>query len=173
MSGGSMNPGDPLMGRWERPFEMALGSLTALALASIMLLTCLDVAGRYLFNQPVPGALEVTELMMGALIFTSLPLVTLRQQQVTVDIFESFIPRIVKPFLHWLTHAVGCVCLAAISWRLWVKAGQMLGGGDITAVLQVKVWPLVYYMSLQAAITTLVLFLILLRQGQADKTVES
>lgn len=158
------------MGRWERHFELVLGSLSALALAVVMLLTCFDVAGRYVFGQPVPGALEVTELVMGALIFTSLPLVTLRNQQVTVDLFEPLIPRFAKPFLHWLIHAVGCVCLATISWRLWVKAGQMHGSGETTAVLQLDTWPLIYYMSLQTAITTFVLFLIMLRQGRADQT---
>ena len=90
----STNPGGPILGRWEKPFEMLLGSAAALILACIMLLTCLDVAGRYLLTMPVPGALEVTEIMMGALIFASLPLVTLRNEQVTIDIFTPFIPKV-------------------------------------------------------------------------------
>lgn len=156
------------MGRWERPFTRVLGGLTALTLLFIMLLTCVDVAGRYLFNDPVPGALEITEFVMGALIFTSLPLVTLRQEQVTVDLFDRFIPRFVKPALHMLLNAVSCACLAVISWRLWIKGGQMLANGEFTAVLQIKIWPLVYYMSFQAAVTAFVLFLILVRQGRAE-----
>jgi TRAP-type C4-dicarboxylate transport system permease small subunit len=173
MTGVAVNPGGPIMGRWEKPFELVLGSAAAVALAFIMLLTCADVAGRYVMNSPVPGGLEVTELVMGALIFTSLPLVTLRNQQVTVDLFEPFIPRLAKPVLHWLNHAIGCICLAVISWRLWVKAGQMLSGGDTTAVLQIKVWPLVYYMSLQAVITALVLLLILIRHRHAEQNTAS
>ena len=88
MSGLSTNPGGPLLGRWEKPFEMLLGSATALILACIMLITCVDVAGRYVFSQPVPGALEATEIMMGALIFASLPLVTLRQQHQPGDVIR-------------------------------------------------------------------------------------
>jgi TRAP-type C4-dicarboxylate transport system permease small subunit len=170
VSGISTNPGGPVMGRWERPFELVLGSLSALALAVVMLITCFDVAGRYVFDQPIPGALEVTELIMGALIFTSLPLVTLRNQQVTVDLFEPLIPGFIKPLLHWLVHAIGCVCLAAIAWRLWVKAGQMHGSGETTAVLQLDTWPLIYFMSLQTAITTVVLFLIMIRPGRAEQS---
>ena len=168
-----MNPNGPIMGRWERPFVRVLGGLAALTLFFIMLLTCADVAGRYIFNEPVPGALEVTEFVMGALIFTSLPLVTLRQEQVTVDLFEQFIPRFVKPALHVLLNAISCACLAAISWRLWVKAGEMFSNGEFTAVLQIKVWPLVYYMSFQAAVTAFVLLLILIRNKQAETTAES
>ncbi len=168
-----MNPGGPILGRWEIYFVRVLGGLAALTLLFIMLLTCVDVAGRYIFNAPVPGALEVTEFVMGALIFTSLPLVTLRQEQVTVDLFEQFIPRFVKPALHVLLNAVSCACLAVISWRLWVKAGQMLNNGEFTAVLQVKIWPLVYYMSFQAAVTAFVLLLIMLSQARSEATVES
>ena len=65
-------------------------------------------------------------------------------------------------------NAVSCACLAVISWRLWVKAGQMFSNGEFTAVLQVKVWPLVYYMSFQAAVTAFVLLLILVRQGRTE-----
>lgn len=165
MSGLSTNPGGPILGRWEKPFEMLLGSASALILACIMLLTCVDVAGRYVFNEPVPGALEVTEIMMGALIFASLPMVTLRNQQVTIDLFEAFIPKSVKPALQILIQFVGSVCLAVIAWRLWVKAGQMIDQGDTTAVLQLKVWPLVYFMSVLAAVTALIL-LLMIRQKE-------
>lgn len=161
MSGLSTNPGGPILGRWEKPFELVLGGATALILASIMLLTCIDVAGRYVFGMPVPGALEVSELMMGALIFSSLPLVTLRQQQVTIDIFESCIPKLVKPALNVIIQLVGSLCLGVISWRLWVRGGQMMQQGDITAVLQISVWPLVYFMSVLAGITSIILLLLI------------
>lgn len=161
------------MGRWERPFVRVLGGLVALTLLFIVLLTCVDVAGRYVFTKPVPWALEVTELVMGALIFTSLPLVTLRQEQVTVDLFVQFIPRLVKPALHMLLNGVSCVCLAVISWRLWIKAGQMLNNGEFTAVLQAKVWPLVYYMSFQAAVTAFILFLIMLSRARVEASAAS
>jgi len=166
VSGLSTNPGGPLLGRWEKPFEMLLGSATALILACIMLLTCADVAGRYVFSEPVPGALEVTELMMGALIFASLPLVTLRNQQVTIDLFANCIPRFVRPALHALIQLVSALCMAVIAWRLWVKGGQMIEQGDTTAVLQLEVWPLVYFMSVLAAFTALILFL-MIRQKEA------
>ncbi len=167
MSGLSTNPGGPILGRWEKPFEMLLGSATALILACIMLLTCVDVAGRYVFSEPVPGALEVTEIMMGALIFASLPLVTLRNQQVTIDLFEPFIPKPIKHALQVLIQIVGSLCLAMIAWRLWVKAGQMIQQGDTTAVLQLKVWPLVYFMSVLAAVTALILLLMIRQKHTA------
>ena len=55
-------------------------------LIGIGLLTCIDVFGRYAIGRPLQGAFEVSELAMGALIFTSLPLVTMRGQHVTIDL---------------------------------------------------------------------------------------
>lgn len=160
------SPGGHFLGRWVKPFELVLGSATALILAAIMLLTCADVAGRYVLSRPVPGALEVTEIMMGALIFASLPLVTLRNQQVTIDIFAALIPRAVRPPLQVAIQIVSGLCMAVISWRLWVRAGQMRIQGDTTAVLQLDVWPLVYFMSALAAVTALIL-LIMIRQKES------
>lgn len=167
MSGTSTHPGGPILGRWEKPFEMLLGSATALILACIMLLTCVDVAGRYVFSEPVPGALEVTEIMMGALIFASLPLVTLRNQQVTIDLFAHLIPGFVRPALQAVIQVVSGLCMAVIAWRLWVKGGQMIVQGDTTAVLQLKVWPLVYFMSVLAAFTAVILLLMIRQKGAA------
>ena len=42
----------------------------------LMTLTCVDVIGRYFFSMPVTGGFELTEMMLAALIFVGLPLVT-------------------------------------------------------------------------------------------------
>ncbi|GAB4182683.1 MAG: hypothetical protein Fur0039_27270 [Rhodocyclaceae bacterium] len=138
-------------------FDRLLGIAAAAALFFIMALTCVDVGGRYFLDAPVPGGFEITELAMGALIFTGLPLATLRGQQVTVDLFDSALPRALRSARDALMHLLSAACLAVVAWRLWIKAGQMLASGDTTATLHIPVPPLVYYMSLQAARTALVL----------------
>lgn len=141
--------------------------LAAATLLAIMLLTCVDVAGRYVFNAPVPGAFELTEFAMGALIFTGLPLTTLREQHVTVDLMDGLVPRVLRPARDAAVHAVSAVCMAVIAWRLWVKAGQMAAAGDTTAALHIGIAPLVYYMSLQSAVTAGVLLLLVARREGA------
>jgi TRAP-type C4-dicarboxylate transport system permease small subunit len=134
-----------------------------------MALTCADVAGRYFLNAPLPGAFEITELAMGALIFTGLPLVTLRRQQVTVDLLDRLVPLRLRSFRDALMHALGAICTGVVAWRLWVKAGQMLSSGDTTSTLQAPVAPLVYYMSVQAAITALILLFLVLHRGGPER----
>lgn len=145
--------GSSALARLSRRVDTVLGLAAALTLVGIMLLTCVDVAGRYVFNSPVPGAFEITELAMGALIFTSLPLVTLRRQQVTVDLFEQLVPERLRRAQLVVIYLVSAACLVAVAWRLWIKAGFMVQYGDTTATLHIMIYPLVYYMSAQAAFT--------------------
>ena len=56
--------------------ECAVRWLAAVALFAIMWLTLIDVSGRKLLSESVPGSLEVTELLMVVVIFAGLPLVS-------------------------------------------------------------------------------------------------
>jgi hypothetical protein len=59
--------------RWLR---RGLGGLASALLFFMMALTFVDVVGRYLFNTPVYGGFEMTEVALATLIFAGLPLVT-------------------------------------------------------------------------------------------------
>lgn len=142
-----------------RRAESMLGVIAALALLALMAFTCVDVLGRYLFSRPLPGGFELTELGMGALIFTSLPLVTLRRQHVRVDLIEV-LPLRWRPAQQMLVDLLAAVCMAVIGWRLWLKAGDMASAGETTATLQIPVYPLVYYMALLAFVTTALMILL-------------
>src|SRR5215475_2687646 len=54
--------------------DRALGFSAAVLLFCLMMLTTADVVGRYIFNWPIRGAFEITELLLLTLIFAGLPL---------------------------------------------------------------------------------------------------
>ena len=95
-----LNPADAaarppllLLRRGDRLF----GAIASLALLGMVLLTCVDVIGRYVLNRPITGAFELDEMSMGALVFASLPLVSLRRQHVTVDLLDWVLPARWRP----------------------------------------------------------------------------
>ena len=65
-----------------------LGGLAATLLFLLMLLTLIDVVGRYGFNAPVNGSYEITELLLAAIIFSALPLVSAKDAHITVDLID-------------------------------------------------------------------------------------
>jgi TRAP-type C4-dicarboxylate transport system permease small subunit len=48
--------------------EAVLGFTSAAVLFLMMFVTAVDVVGRYVFNKPLNGGFELTEMMLAALI---------------------------------------------------------------------------------------------------------
>lgn len=132
------------------------GLLAAVALFAIMALTLVDVGGRKLLSESVPGSLELTELLMVVVIFAGLPLVSLKGEHVVFDSLDPWIPRVLRRVQH---AAVDLLCLAALlglAWLMWEKGGQMAEYGDTTAQLKLALSPFVKVMSGLIAVTAFV-----------------
>src|SRR4029077_1450758 len=91
-AGGTMSDGRQPLDVFDRNIVPALGVIAAVLLFGLMVLTCVDVVGRYFLNRPVYGAFEITEMLLAALIFLGLPLVTLRNEHVNVDVLDPITP---------------------------------------------------------------------------------
>ena len=70
--------------------QAVLGFTSASVLFLMMLITAVDVAGRYVFNKPLPGGFELTELLLAALIYCGLPLVSARREHIVIDTFDPY-----------------------------------------------------------------------------------
>lgn len=150
--------------------EQVLGLLAALLLFMMMMLTFVDVIGRYLFNSPVPGGFELTEMMLATLIFLGLPLVTADQGHVSVDLFDTLVPKTIQPYQMALVDIVGAVAMGVMAWRLWLFADRIYGYGDTTAMLEIPYAPLVYLMAVMSTLATLVLLGLIFAHAQGMMT---
>lgn len=141
-----------------------LGVMGAVLLFAMMALTFVDVWGRYVFSAPVPGGFEVTELMMASLIFAGLPLTTLNDEHVCVDLLDNVFPRPLARVRDAFVRVLCAGMMAVLSYRMWIKADEQVGYGDQTAVLQIPVAPVTYFVSVSCAFS-FVLFLVLAWRG--------
>jgi len=139
------------------------GTIAAVALFAIMALTLVDVSGRKLFSQSVPGSLEVTELLLVAVIFAGLPLVSLRGEHVVFDSLDPLLPPWLRRVQQLVVDALCAAALAGIAWLMWVKAGQLGEYGETTAQLKMGLAPFVHAMSVLCAVTALVHLLLMLQ----------
>lgn len=62
-------------------------------LALMMFLTGTDVTLRYIFNRPIAGAYELTELMMVILVFWGLSYTQLEKGHVAIELVFSRLPK--------------------------------------------------------------------------------
>jgi TRAP-type C4-dicarboxylate transport system permease small subunit len=149
---------------FDRRVAPVLGWFAAAVLMALMLLTCADVAGRYLFNSPVWGAFELTEMMLAALIFAALPLVSLRNEHVTVDLFDPVTPGWVLRIQHVAACLIGFVCTAYLAWRLWIRAGNLLAAGETTAQLKLTMAWLAYGMAVLMGLSAVAMLILAARR---------
>jgi TRAP-type C4-dicarboxylate transport system permease small subunit len=139
--------------------ELVLGALVAVLLIAMMLVTAVDVFGRYLLSQPLPGAFEITEIMLAMIIFIALPLVCLHEEHVSVTLItDRLSPRWRE--LHAVVISVfSSLILLLIAWRITAHALQLASYGDVTIFLRVPKGPIGYTIAgftVLAALATLV-----------------
>ena len=142
--------------QWERRADAVLGIAASAILFVMMALTFVDVVARYVFNRPIRGGFEVTELLLLALIFAGLPLVSHADEHVTMD----FIDRMVKPRTRvWLSRSVDVIVSALMffmCWQVIIKAARIASYGDATDVLRIAYGPFVYFSAAMIALAGLI-----------------
>jgi len=156
--------GNGLLQWFDRAVAPALGVFAALVLFAMMLLTCCDVVGRYFLSRPIFGAFELTEMLLAALIFAGLPLVTLRNEHVTVDLLDPITPDWLFRIQHVIASALGMLATGYLAWRLWLRALNMDSAGETTAQLKFKLAYLTYAMSILMALTAVALLVLAFRR---------
>jgi TRAP-type C4-dicarboxylate transport system permease small subunit len=161
-----MNSAKEPLAAFDRLVVPALGIVAAVVLFSLMALTCVDVIGRYFFNSPVHGGFEITEMLLAVLIFSGLPLVTLRNDHVTVDVLDPITPEWLFRIQHVAACVVGFASTAYLAWRLWLRAASLHAAGETTAQLKFQLAYLAYAMSVLMACTALALVVLALRRPQ-------
>ncbi len=70
-----------------------------------------DVGGRYLFNKPLLGAVEMSEFLMVFLSFGALALAELRNSHITVDFFVTALPERAQALLDATAALLGIAVL--------------------------------------------------------------
>ena len=141
---------------WERRADAILGLAASALLLCLMLVTFVDVVARYLFNRPIRGAFELTELTLLVLIFAGLPLVSHADEHVTMDFIDRMLPQRAVPILVRLIHALVAAVFFFLTWQVLIKAGRIAGYGDTTDVLRIPVGPFVYFMAAMIGLTAVV-----------------
>lgn len=142
--------------------------LAALALFGIMGLTFADVMGRKFFSGSIPGALELTEILMVVVIFTSLPLVALSGEHVVFDSLDRWLPAPLQRAQQALMELLSIAAMAGLAWLMWGKAGDLMSYGETTAQLKMPLGAFVYLMSALLALAAVAHVIVLLSPAPAS-----
>jgi TRAP-type C4-dicarboxylate transport system permease small subunit len=131
-----------------------LEAFGGLMLFLMMVITFLDVCGRYLAGRPFPGSTEIIQVLLALSVVTILPAITWHGMHISVGLFESgSAASRFERARRTAVAALGAMTFVALAWLLWGYAGQTATNRDVIGYLQLPVAPMVYAMAALSAVT--------------------
>ncbi|MBI3372984.1 MAG: TRAP transporter small permease [Betaproteobacteria bacterium] len=124
-----------------RGAAIAACAVAVAALAALVVVTAVDVAGRYLFNKPLFGAVELSEFLLVFIGFGGLAYAELRDAHITVDFFVTVLPRRVQALLESMAALLGSLFWGFVAWRALDHGEQILEAAEVSINLAVPTYP--------------------------------
>lgn len=140
------------LGRPGRILSTAAGSMILI----MMVVTTVDVIGRDVFNAPLFGAFEMTEILMGLVIFAGMPGTTAAREHITVNLVENLVSRRVR-FVQAGLGDVLCAAVAGVmAWRIFQRGLGLIEARETTMMLGIGRGYVALIMAVLLAATALV-----------------
>jgi TRAP-type C4-dicarboxylate transport system permease small subunit len=129
-------------------FSSTLAYLGAVSLFIMMCLTVADVLGRYVFNKPITGTFELTELMVLILIFSFLANAQANKAHVTVDLILSRFPKTFRVYIELFNHIMSLALMILITWIGALRALELKEVAEASPNLGIPTYPFAFFLVL-------------------------
>jgi TRAP-type C4-dicarboxylate transport system permease small subunit len=129
-----------LLQRWIEKSSYFLGSIGAGVIFALMLITGIDVIGRYLFQRPLVGAFEMSELALAIMVLFGWGYNQAIKGHIDIDLLYKRLPLSVQTILDFLTPLLGLALFSFVSWQAVKFTLDSIGWGEATEMLHMPVW---------------------------------
>jgi TRAP-type C4-dicarboxylate transport system permease small subunit len=126
-------------GRTVHRLAEAVAILGGLCLVGAAVLTGISIAGSLVYR-PLPGEIELVEILCGLAVFAFLPYCQLHKGHVGVDILiNAFGPKAIN-WTQLIGDVVITVLLALLAWRHLIGTMDKFRNGEFTPILFIPLW---------------------------------
>ena len=121
---------------------LKLGVLGGFGTLLIMLIVCVDVAGRSMLNAPLHSGVELSELLLVSLVFLGLAAAQQQRQNFAVEVLARHLPPVLQRGLE-LAGLLACLgIVAVIAWPSTKQAVASFERGETGfGIVPFPVWP--------------------------------
>lgn len=105
-----------------------------------MLITGIDVIGRYVFQSPLTGAYEMSELAMALVVLLGWAYTQVERAHVDIDLVYNRLPPLLQRFLDLLIPLFGLTLFVFIAWQSVNFVNDSIGWHETTDMLHLPVW---------------------------------
>lgn len=114
--------------------------LATITLATMMILTFLDVNLRYWLGEPILGSNEMTEFLLGTVVMSGLVIVSGERSHIAVTLFEPFLQRKIPVIYKWLGILVNLIGIVAVTYLIIHYTIFMKTQGNETEIREWQWW---------------------------------
>ena len=129
----------------------------------MMMITVLDVTGRFLFNLPVTGSIEITGYLLLLTVFLGIPYASARGQHIRIDFISAKFTGRRALILESITLLVEIALFVLLVWQSISYSVLMHTMNRVTAVLRLAEAPFVLMVSFGSLMACIALTLKLMR----------
>lgn len=140
---GAAVPGAAAAGRTTRLLAYVAGA----ALLWLMLLTVVAVVMRYVFNAPILGAQDISELSLAVVVFLGIPYCGWTGGHVAVDLISSVVGESRLRYTDTLMRLAGGVLFGFVAWQAMRQGLDALEYGDASNLVDISHYPFMFLMS--------------------------
>jgi len=131
----------------------------AVALLTMMVITCVDVMGAKLFLRPVFGSIDIVMLAQVVAVAFGTASGLILGRHVTVEFFVILLPSRAQAAADVIVNLLGLLLFSFIVWRLSVYGHYMHTGGEVSATARIPLYPFAYGVAV-ASIPVCLVFLV-------------
>jgi TRAP-type C4-dicarboxylate transport system permease small subunit len=140
-----------------RFLDLGLKSIMAIFLFAMMVITSVDVAGRYLFNAPLSGGYEIVQYLMALVVFAALPVTTAADSHLSVTLIPPNLSGRIGRAHRIVVGLVSMLALMLIAWRMAEQAQILSRSQQISGYLQLPLAPIAWVMAAFAALAVVII----------------
>ena len=122
----------------------------------MVLVTCIDVIGRYFFAAPLLGAHEMITLAMGIMIYLGMPLVTASREHLVVDLAGRVLSPTGKRIQQIMVNAIAALTFILFSYLLLFHGIGLAEDLMVTEDFEIEQAPIAYLMAAMCFLTIFV-----------------
>lgn len=144
-------------------FFRFFGQIGIVAIISMMLVIVFDVGGRFFFNSPIPGTVEIVELQNIILSFFALIWCTLNLEHIRVTLLDNLIPDKIKFYSDTVFYLLGAGFYAFISVQNVKVTQEALSKGTSTIVVGIPLFPVYIIIAFSCACVAAILLIAVIK----------
>lgn len=153
-------------------FTRGLSLVGGIAIFLMMILTAFDVAGKYIFNVPIPGAAEViASYFMIAAVFLPIADTEIRGESIAVDLLYEKVSISIRMLFNLLAFILAIVFYGVLAYQnLFVAMDSYLSGEYVSGTWDVIIWPSKFLipLGLLAALLAIVHLLVNIKKASSS-----